>query len=158
MTAPLQPEHPQAPTPLQRGGGERAQDSASTKEVLKTSPAPAWAQLKEGQKPKERGVGGQRRRRAIYGVNTALVCGRKIFSLNKQDSQPRFPEALLSVHSSASKKKEKTSRARDRGERKTALQPTLQGLRGLCRGWQAGGSGQGWGAQLPPPPWAQGLV
>ena len=27
----------------------------------------------------------------------------------------------------------------------------LQGLRGLCRGWQAGGSGQGWGAQLPPP-------
>lgn len=104
-------------------------------------------------------MGGQRRRRAIYGANTALVCGRKIFSLNKQDSQPRFPEALLSVRSSASKKKEKTSRVRDRGERKTALQPENKCFRAsgaFAGGGRLGAVGKAGVPSCLPPPWAQG--
>lgn len=68
--------------------------------------------------PEERWAGGQKRRRAIYGINIALVCGRKIFSLNKQDSQPCFPEALLSPKSTASKKKEKNNGQGVEGEEK----------------------------------------
>lgn len=64
-----------------------------------------------------------------------------------------FPRStIISAQCCFQKEKKITGQGqREKKKRFATREQTLQDLRDLCRGWRAGGSGQGWGARLPPP-------
>lgn len=127
---------------------------------MKTPPAPAWAQLKEGQKPEERGGGrtaaeeGDLRRK-----HSTCVWKKNIF-FEQTRLSASFPRStIISAQFCFQKERKNITGEGQRGKENSFAtgEQTLQGLRGLCRGWQAGGSGQGWGARLPPPTLGPGV-
>lgn len=70
-----------------------------------------------------------RSRQAIHGINTVLVCGRKIFSLNKQDSQPSSQKHYSLRIAQLPKGKENTGREKGRSK-------SLGGMGGVAAGRQ----------------------
>lgn len=121
---------------------------------MKTSPAPAWAQLKEGQKPEERGGGRTAaEERDLRRKHSTCVWKKNIF-FEQTRLSASFPRStIICAQFCFQKERKNITGEGQRGKENSFAtgEQTLQGLRGLCRGWRAGGSGQGWGARLPPP-------